>query len=100
MNSREELDKFENRFNTYANYISSYSKLGKDTVASLLQKEDQFNKMTEAQRIEFINTDPDFQVLQNIMNKLYTAYASFYNFMNEGMKTSIPEGQPQSGSQK
>jgi hypothetical protein len=94
MDAKQEFNDFTTKFYGYGNLISRYSVIGDNLLAKIKQKTTNFNNMTENQRIEIMNTDPDFQEFQKNMNKLYAAYAQFFDFMNGAMKTSVPDNQP------
>jgi hypothetical protein len=85
MNLQEELSKFQEDFFSYGKLISTWSDYGIDLLKRIDQKSEEFNKLSEDQRIQYMNADPDFQQLQETIRKLNLYYISFYNFMNEGL---------------
>lgn len=97
MNTQQEKDNFTgyvNKFYGYGNLISKYSDASEEVLKRINQKKDYFNSLTEDQRIQMMNNDPDFQELQKNVNKLYSLYAEFIMFMSDGLKSSIPGDQP------
>ncbi len=88
MSVQEQMSKFQEDFFSYAKLINSWSEYGKKLLDKINQKADYFNSLSEEQRIQFMNTDPDFLQLQDAVEKLNTYYVSFFNFMNEGMVSS------------
>lgn len=91
MNTKQEAEKFNNfvnEFYSYGKLISAYSQAADDLLSKIKSKQDYFNKLTENQKIEFMNTDSDFQNFQKVVNKLYSAYAQYILFMDQGLKIS------------
>jgi hypothetical protein len=83
MNAQEEIDKFQQKFYGYQNVISQYSKSGEEVINKIIEKSEGFNKLNDDQRIQIINTDPDFQKLSILISRLQEVYSSFYNFINQ-----------------
>jgi len=97
MNTQQEKDIFTgyvNKFYGYGNLIKKYSDASSNILKRIEQKKDYFNSLTEDQRIQMINNDPDFQELQKNVNKLYSLYAEYIIFMSDGLKSSTPVNQP------
>lgn len=91
MNAQEDLNNFKQKFYAYQNLIKRYSESGQNLVNKIADKADYFNKLTEEQRIQFINTDPDFQQLNATVSNLQQTYVLFYNFMNQGQDVEPDE---------
>jgi hypothetical protein len=85
----QDLTDFINQFYAYGKLISNYSTYGESLLKKIDEKKVEFNKLSESERIQFMNSDPDFLSLKDTMKKLQSYYAAFYNFINEGMK--IPD---------
>jgi uncharacterized membrane-anchored protein YhcB (DUF1043 family) len=82
MNTQEELNNFKQKFYAYQNLIKRYSEEGQNLVSNISDKANFFNKLTDDQRIQFINTDPDFQQFNKVVSDLQQTYVQFYSFMN------------------
>ncbi len=86
MDQNQDFSSFKNEFYGYANVITALSKRGEDLLNSIYQKKDNFNKLNENQRFEFMKADADFAELQAISDKLEKAYVLYYNFIAENMQ--------------
>ena len=88
---QQEVDNFNDFVDKYYGYlklIGYYAYQGNELLLRLNAKKATFDKLTENQRIEMMNTDSDFQEFQKNVNKLYSAYAEIILHINEGMNIS------------
>lgn len=81
----QNFDKFQDDFNAYGKLIKSNSIVGIQALKNIEAKKDYFNQLSADQKIEFMNTDPDFVSLQSIMKNLKSYYASFFDFVNQSL---------------
>jgi len=89
MNPQEKLNQYKQKFAAYKNFIARLSQEGNDLIPKINAKSDYINKLTEDQRIQFINNDADFQKLGEISSKLQAAFAQFYNFIYENTASEL-----------
>lgn len=97
MNAQEELNNFKQKFYAHQNLIKRYSEEGENLVSKIADKANFFNKLTDDQRIQFMNTDSDFQQFNRVVSNLQQAYVQFYNFMNadQSLKSEEQAQRPQ-----
>ena len=68
------MEDFINQFYAYGKLISNYSTYGESLLKKIDEKTVEFNKLSESERIQFMNTDPDFLQLKEAVEKLNTYY--------------------------
>lgn len=95
MNAPEELNNFKQKFYAHQNLIKRYSEEGENLVSKISNKANFFNKLTDDQRIQFMNTDSDFQQFNRTVSDLQQAYVQFYSFMNTDQSLEEQAQKPQ-----
>jgi len=95
MNAPEEFNNFKQKFYAYQNLIKRYSEEGENLVSKISNKANFFNKLTDDQRIQFMNTDSDFQQFNRTVSDLQQAYVQFYSFMNTDQSLEEQAQKPQ-----
>jgi hypothetical protein len=88
MDPEKSFETFENEFDTYGKLIQDQSRLGIKILNNIMSKKDAFNKLTDDQRIQYMNSDPDFIALEKTLKNLKIYYASFFDFVNKSMNES------------
>ena len=91
MENNQDFEDFKNKFYGYANVISAESKNGEFFLNRIYQKKDYFNSLSENERIEFMQSDPDFVGLQKNKDKISTLIAVYYNFIAQNMTEQIEQ---------
>ena len=92
MSAQEDFNNFKQKLYAYQNLIKRYSEVAEDLLYKINAKQNYFNnKLTEDQRIQFFNTDSDFQQFNSIVSNLQQTYVQFYNFMNQGQSVEPDE---------
>jgi hypothetical protein len=90
MDLDEKFKNFQDEYNAYGKLIKEYSIAGEKAINNIKNKQDYFNSLTDNQRIEYMNSDPDFILLQNVLKNLRLYYASFFDFVNKSAN-EIPD---------
>ena len=83
MDPNKSFDKFQNDYNAFGKLIKENSSVGSRVINNIISKKDYFNSLSNSERIQFMNTDPDFIALKKIMKNLKIYYASIFDFVNK-----------------